>query len=448
MISLHRSVNRRAIRWPERLNTGAAGPFTHARHRVHFLSLGSQSLLNSTIKPFQHGRFYSSVIQRPAASEIVNLPVRYSSITLNVLEPISGPKFETVLLYLGAGPFLGQANQPGFDEPIIAALGAASNATIIRIGYQAEAGFPFPIAVHDVLAGYDWAIERIAERNEDSQRSAIGKIGVVGQLFGGSLATSLALTESRRGVWPARVQAAAVNNPITDWVVPDREKLELAAAQFGVLKVDDADPDTENIMARSNKSKRKGPALSSWQKYKDSNVLGAKDLLKARKSIFTKEDSFYDVFASPIHFFRTPGIEFPLPASTLPDSETDEPPDYTLSRKSRRVFPPAGSNIMLPHYRMTTGEESILASQNEEFILSLYSGEVSRHLKTHGLRASHLKHLDEDQQNEVDFISEQADVKFKSYALPGVGLWGVGPGNLWRSDAEMAGDWLRQVLTV
>lgn len=90
-------------------------------------------------------------------------------------------------------------------------------ATIARINYRASSEFQFPTPFHDVLFGWDWIRENLLLDKFD--RSYLARLGVCGELIGGSLATMLALTECRIG--ESRIAAAAVNNPIADWVFRD-----------------------------------------------------------------------------------------------------------------------------------------------------------------------------------------------------------------------------------
>jgi acetyl esterase/lipase len=278
--------------------------------------------------------------------ETVEIPCRSSgTIKLDIYPPSKGTPFSETTIYLPSGPFFQLHSD--VDAGILSALRNSASATLVRINYRA--GGPkhwFPNPIHDVLTGYDWIKDRITETGHPK----VG-IGVCGQLLGGSLGATLALTESRaRNI---RVTAAALNNPIIDWVVADREALELAAGEQkdNALQVDGK--------AKRGRKKKKSPG-TSWTRYGDSEKLSAATVLAARKLLFKTADGYFDSFASPIHFLRTPGCTSPSDA-TLGTVQH-------LTRKSPRVFPPSDSDIFLPKMRVSSGNESVLLSQLEEFV--------------------------------------------------------------------------------
>ena len=126
-------------------------------------------------------------------------------------------------------------------------------------------------------------VARQAVEDEAQRRTSLRKLGVAGQLLGGSLASMLALTECRLG--QSRVVAAALNNPIVDWLQPDREALEQAmtTAEKADVVDDPALEETSSTRKRRKSSKRKQVDLSSWQEFKDSDVLSAKTMMKSKE---------------------------------------------------------------------------------------------------------------------------------------------------------------------
>jgi acetyl esterase/lipase len=340
---------------------------------------------------------------------------------------------------------LEQASKPAFDDAIISALSASSNATIIRVNYRSGQGAPFPIPVHDVLAGYDWLIRFLADEDDANHPTMERRIGVCGQLFGGGMATSLALTEFRAN--QPQIVAAAVNNPIIDWVVPDREKLEKELALSGSDNDLEEVGDRESGIAIERTKRRKKPKIpvaSSWQLYGNSEILPAETIIKARNKIFTSENGYFDSFASPIHWFRTPGIEVAEDLARL--LEHEEAPKPELLRKYRLNFPPTGSGLEMPHVRISTGEESVLFTQTEELSAKLNMAEVTNYLRARKIKYAKYKGLGQDDKNDVDFICDIADKKYLMNILPGVGLWGSGREEIWRYDVEEAGRWLRGLM--
>ena len=170
------------------------------------------------------------------------------------------------------------------------------------------------------------------------------KIGVCGELVGGGLATMLALTE---GVGkPAEIElpgisALAVGNPILDWT---------ALAQ--------TDSDAQDPLI--------GLGLG----------LSANNLLTTRQIYFSKPESYFDPFASPLLFFRTSASEIPndAPAPNEHDLHKGGPEDENpllqtvKKRRSARKYPPAGSDLILPWTKVEVGKECALKDQGVDLV--------------------------------------------------------------------------------
>jgi acetyl esterase/lipase len=323
---------------------------------------------------------------------------------------------------------------------VLTTLRASSNATIVSVNYRAGKDAKYPVPIHDVLVGYDWLLNRLS--GEHTVKSKFHKVGLCGQLLGGSLATMLSLTECGPASMypnPTRIVAAALNNPIIDWVVPDREQLE-AVSNISLESSDVYDED--GAMKRYIHKRRK---LSSWQKFKDSEILSESALMKVRKELFANPNAYFDSFASPIHFLRTPGMDVPHDTTTMTyDPDVHQAPE--LRRKARILFPPSDSKAVVPHIRLTTGESSLLQTQDQDFIERMRLSAVRRYLKPRRLKLDQYSSMEEYQRSEVDFIRDQAVEKFSFNLLPGAGLWGYGPEEVWRTDLELAGKWLKEVL--
>lgn len=115
----------------------------------------------------------------------------------------------------------------------------------------------------------------------------------------------LALTECRRN--EVGVAACATSNAVFDWVSLDAP---IPSAKQG--------------------KKYKG-AVNEDQ----SNPL-IEEALTLRTSLFRKPADYFDPFASPILFFRTPGIDTPSPPTLAPTNKGDDWEE--LSRMSREDF--------------------------------------------------------------------------------------------------------------
>jgi acetyl esterase/lipase len=377
---------------------------------THFTALLARrriSGINKTICLInRHARRLSSFATSEHPIETVEVQCRSNgSIKLDILPPWTGPAFGKTIIYLRSGPVL--KDSAAIDHDILTTLRASVNATIVQINYR---DLQYPVPIHDVLAGYDWIWTRLLVNGNSS-----AKVGICGQLLGGSLGSMLALTESKatRGV---SITAAALNNPIVDWIVSDREKLELAAVE----EVEKA----LQVQEKPKRTRRKKKLVgTSWTHYGDSETLSTASLLSARKMLFKNADGYFDSFASPMHFFRTPGL-----ALSIDDGDVIGTP--VLARKSPRVFPPSDSRLILPAVSLTVGAQSPLLSQVEEFRDRL----IRSKLRT--------ERIDETDTRAAE-IGAQLLPMIHS---PSAGLWGVGKWD-WQSDVERAGKWLDSHIT-
>lgn len=199
------------------------------------------------------------------------------------------------------------------------------------------------------------------------------KIGVCGDLLGGSLATMLALTEcqnpaSNGGV--RSISAVAVGNPIVDWTA---------------LSPVDPDP-------RISPNSVEGISIGDYKipRISNSQTLTVPGLVDVRDVFFRKPENYFDPFASPLLYFRTPGTDVPnesqaeaesqsfravVPqpvssangSSYVPEPET-RPFEPARRRRSHRKYPPTGFDLVLPHMRVEVGKEWVLKDQGMELI--------------------------------------------------------------------------------
>jgi len=230
-----------------------------------------------------------------------------------------------IILYLGAWPSSQSSiNQASIKDSARAqTLAHSANATVVQVHYR-DCTYPQP--VHDVLAAWDWIGAQLgrdgmklgggeggAEGKGGSMGMGMG-MGVYGNEVGGSLALMLGMTECDAGVSEVaqpsmhdhgaatgraspetgkpHIRAVAVHDPIVDWVFPQAELDS------------DAPPATSA-----------GSAPTS-------------NLIALRAQAFrasTHPSSYFDPFASPIHFLRTPSAAIP-PATV---SYTSTPPAET-----------------------------------------------------------------------------------------------------------------------
>ena len=245
-------------------------------------------------------------------------------------------------------------------------LAFSANATIVRLDYRVSKEEPYPLPIHSVLAGYDWIRKHLLPARYTNANSQITErnppqIGVCGELVGGSLATMLALTECH-GEKRGAVKAAAVGNPIVDWTaLVDPEEDLLGGTP----------------MAQSLNTRKRKPLSTQAVRSNNSNSSPSRSaLLSLRAQCFRKPEKYFDAFASPLLFFRTPRYAVPGPVTTMDPAEAEyalppdeEPqPELLKRRLSHRSYPPAGSDLVLPRMRLEVGNESVLKEQGMEMV--------------------------------------------------------------------------------
>ncbi|KAL9603853.1 MAG: hypothetical protein Q9219_000962 [cf. Caloplaca sp. 3 TL-2023] len=274
-----------------------------------------------------------------------------------------------IILYLPPGL---PSNNGHICEPPnpLASLAISAHATIIHVTYRLSPTKPYPTPIHDLLAAYDWVLNHLIPRpGNDQNPPTPPPIGVCGQLKGGALAATLALTECHDGSkGKPGVRAAALGNPIVDWSPP-------FPVEMGKKSPPPSSPPS---------------STRETTKYEDdnSNDKLTRALNSLRKTSFTNPEQRYDPFASPLLFFRTPAFELPpapyytyglLPPSP-PDEqqqqqqqqrrqseESTENPDFVPKKRSHRKYPPLDSDLRLPRTRIMIGKESPVREQGVEF---------------------------------------------------------------------------------
>ncbi len=184
------------------------------------------------------------------------------------------------------------------------------------------------------------------------------KIGVCGDLVGGSLATMLALTECHNQTADRDQQgisAVAVGNPILDWTA-----------------LSDSTKDHRGSRYPSNKLSRM--KHNSRPSYND-QTMTVSDFLNVRSIFFKKPETYFDPFASPLLFFRTPSADIPTEPRVVSanTSSSDSESEAGLleavkKRRSHRKYPPTGMDLVLPHMRVEVGKDCALKDQGIELI--------------------------------------------------------------------------------
>lgn len=291
--------------------------------------------------------------------------------------------------------------------------------------YRLSPAHPYPTPIHDVLAGYDWVLDNLLPKRAISRpgrADQVGRVAVCGELIGGELATMLGLTECRAG--EAGVGAVGVRAPVVDWVALDAT---VKGAGGGVVD----------------------------------------ELVKLRGKLFPKPGMFFDPFASPMMFFRTPGMDVPaapplevdldelallslhereecaqqqVPSAGITDSDAnanDVPTaSATSGRKTSRRFPSPALNLRLPDFHISSPALPPLAKQAEELTHVLRQSIVRQAKQRTSGSGFGRKVLLEDEVDEEDeaerWLRERLEadarqkVEFVRDDGVGMGLWGQG----------------------
>ena len=245
-----------------------------------------------------------------------------------------------------------------------------------------------------------------------SATSAAVAVAVCGELIGGSLAAMLALTECH-ALTAGGIRAAVLGNPVVDWTAlyPVAASQPAAppttttwATGDGNRSAADKSPTnrtdgTVPVPKRPPPPKPPRAQPDSWTAFAADPLLPAAALLRARAALFAHPEQYFDPFASPLLFFRTPSSDVP---PDEPDARTGVGSDFadadatassgpvessaglgtsatspaTLvaflrKRRARRRYPPTGSGLVLPRLRLDLGAECVLRDQGWEMVESL-----------------------------------------------------------------------------
>ena len=279
---------------------------------------------------------------------LITWPLRCIPNLDSIYHPASSPSaIKPVIIYLPRGP----VTYNGLPEPSnLASLASAANTTVVRLGYRLSRSLQYPLPIHDVLTGYDWIVQHLVRGPYGEPND--GKVAVCGELIGGSLAAALALTECHSV--KTGIRAAVMGNPISDWTAMHHIDSRATAKQ----------PVADGVTPTSKK--KRAPRLSSWESNASNSTLSASSLLKARRELFHSAEDYYDLFASPTLFFRTPSSDIPMAIDPLDElfmSPENIPQQQAKKRRSYRRYPGLTSNLRLPDTMIWVGEGSILKDQ-------------------------------------------------------------------------------------
>jgi hypothetical protein len=188
-----------------------------------------------------------------------------------------------------------------------------------------------------------------------------------------------------------------------------------------------------------------------------------------REVLFRRQDDYFDRFASPIHFFRSPHAQLILAQGA--DSTALEQPDYALDietqmslnhyasfnrkasepiglpeltrcRAYARTYPQSGTKVSMPVWNITTGSQSPLYDQAVE-LSKVLRRSIARHtLKSQSGRTRW--HDPAEKQYYEDYAQER--VQFNSCS--DTGLWSQQKGDTKRqTHINNVGSWMKQCLS-
>ncbi|KAF7925003.1 uncharacterized protein EAE98_007091 [Botrytis deweyae] len=278
-----------------------------------------------------------------------------------------------------------------------------------KTSFRKQRSHAFPIPLHDTLQAYSWLLKiylpsllpepkplestYFYNNPKPIQRPLL----IYGSYLGGTLATSLALTESFTSSFlPTKIHSLIVHNGIFNWTPISTTP----------------DPSIFNSESADSSPNLSYNRLSTLDLY-ESSPWTTLTLHALKTRLFSSPSQTFDPFASPILFFRNSGISVPQrwpvpPPASIPPTETssfestgsieaddfsrypdpqfphpdlsnecateddEEEPHETLleSRKSNLIFPPANSSLRIPRSLFTyssfpfTGEKAFDISQN------------------------------------------------------------------------------------
>ncbi|KAF2224535.1 hypothetical protein BDZ85DRAFT_216616 [Elsinoe ampelina] len=250
---------------------------------------------------------------------------------------------------------------------------------VVEILYRADSVRKYPTPIHDVMFGYDWVLKHLVPSRSflapTFNDHSPARIGVYGEGSGAGLAAMLALTECRtKG---HRIAAAALHDPLLNWVMPEEVTQDL----------------DEAAMRRDS---RRRPAFVPSNDT-DTSILRA--IVSARSELFKTPGDWFDPFASPLLFFRSSNAAIPTSDPNAPVDEfaelsamnqhdfmrqqlklsamsnfaghdtgidVEDDPVGSLRRSARR-YPRIDSGLTLPNFRLTIGPDGVWRAQAEEF---------------------------------------------------------------------------------
>ena len=166
----------------------------------------------------------------------VRVRVAYAGdVPLRVYEPEGARRRPALLWIHGGGLVVGSARQ---DDGLCARTASERDAVVVSVDYRLAPEHPYPAAIDEVFAGWEWLLAHADDLGVDTGRLAIG-----GESAGGGLAACLV----------QRVHDAGGTQPIAQW---------LFAPMLDDRTAADVRRDAENHFVWNNRANRFG-----WSSY-------------------------------------------------------------------------------------------------------------------------------------------------------------------------------------
>ncbi|MCJ1314176.1 hypothetical protein MMC25_007856 [Agyrium rufum] len=255
------------------------------------------------------------------------------------------------------------------DDRACSSLVLGANATVVKLTYRHSSKNPYPGPIHDTLAGYDWVVKHLlrgaGSQNARQALSSKQRLGVCGEVIGGSLATMLALTECH--AYKVGVGALAVGNPVTDWTAMHVDPNSALKTRNVVH---------EEQLEKVKKARKNPESDNSFLEFAADPQLPASALLLLRSTMFTKAERYFDPFGSPLLFFRTPSSELPsdydgngLDEVKISFEEMMGVYQWARKRRAHRRYPPSSApGLRIPNTLIEIGEENVLRDQGWDLV--------------------------------------------------------------------------------
>ncbi|KAF3931662.1 hypothetical protein ABW20_dc0109927 [Dactylellina cionopaga] len=372
----------------------------------------------------------------PTATDIsyrdVILPRKATgSITLRVYNSTHTDPTSPVIVYF---PSRGTNPIANTDEHhALSYLTHLTRATTVSVGYRISP--PFPLSLHDCLAAVDWVRKSTPTVNLETyaDKKSGRLIALLGTGLGGSLATSIGITEGRE----SGIIAAGAWAPVMDWAfdplpgIPESHLSTLPKspsqllqhlAEFSQeLRSDEITVDSllalpEFELEQMGLSRK---MLSAFAPVSDNPFLSTEDLKTLRSHYLPTPEDFTDPFVSPLYWFSSSGVNIWTDLLATIESENiadpDNPPEWIqqlpddlFKRGPRRVksYPPLHliGKLTVPMMRIVSADGDILHNQTKKFVHAARSSLFPKKTRT-------LRDLEREESAELELRYNNDKVK-------------------------------------